>query len=294
MRDGVTLFTIVYAPVDTSRAVPILMTRSPYGSEPYGPDAYPPLARAGAGLREGRLHLRLPGRPRPLPLRRRVRRDAADADCAGADRRRREHRHLRHDRLAAEERPETQRARRPVGRVVRRLLRGRGAAARPPGAQGGVAAGADRRPVPRRRLVPQRRLHAGGELQLLHRILPAARRSARRKTTAPPFSYGTQDGYAFYLGLGGLQEGSARRFPPGNTYWEDNLAHPTYDAFWKARAIAPHLRDIAPAVLTVGGWYDAEDLAGPLAHLSRHRAAEPGDVEPARHGAVGARGLVAW
>ena len=40
MRDGARLLTIVYAPVDTSRAVPILMTRSPYGSDPYGPDAY--------------------------------------------------------------------------------------------------------------------------------------------------------------------------------------------------------------------------------------------------------------
>ncbi len=84
------------------------------------------------------------------------------------------------------------------------------------------------------------------------------------KDDSPSFSFGTQDGYAFYLGLGGLKEGSAARFPPGNTYWEDNLAHPTYDAFWKARAIAPHLRDVTPAVLTVGGWFDAEDLAGPL------------------------------
>src|SRR3954452_836475 len=40
MRDGVTLFTSIYAPVDTSRAVPILMQRTPYGVDPYGPDAY--------------------------------------------------------------------------------------------------------------------------------------------------------------------------------------------------------------------------------------------------------------
>src|SRR5829696_1931727 len=40
MRDGVTLFTIVYAPVDTGKAVPILMTRTPYGSRPYGPDVF--------------------------------------------------------------------------------------------------------------------------------------------------------------------------------------------------------------------------------------------------------------
>ena len=40
MRDGVTLFTSIYAPADTSRAVPILMQRTPYGVAPYGPDAY--------------------------------------------------------------------------------------------------------------------------------------------------------------------------------------------------------------------------------------------------------------
>jgi len=40
MRDGVKLFTIVYAPKDASTAYPILLHRTPYGSPPYGPDAY--------------------------------------------------------------------------------------------------------------------------------------------------------------------------------------------------------------------------------------------------------------
>ena len=40
MRDGVTLFTSIYAPVDASRPVPILMQRTPYGVAPYGPEAY--------------------------------------------------------------------------------------------------------------------------------------------------------------------------------------------------------------------------------------------------------------
>src|SRR5262245_60561075 len=40
MRDGVTLFTSIYAPVDTSRDVPILIQRTPYDVGPYGPDAY--------------------------------------------------------------------------------------------------------------------------------------------------------------------------------------------------------------------------------------------------------------
>ncbi len=41
MRDGVKLFTAVYAPKDTSRSYPFLITRSPYSSSPYGEDKYP-------------------------------------------------------------------------------------------------------------------------------------------------------------------------------------------------------------------------------------------------------------
>jgi len=42
------------------------------------------------------------------------------------------------------------------------------------------------------------------------------------------------------------------------------MRHGTYDEFWKARNIRPHLKDIKPAVLTVGGWFDAENLFGAL------------------------------
>src|ERR1051326_3683070 len=40
MRDGVKLFTIVYAPKDQSAKYPILITRTAYGIPPYGPDDY--------------------------------------------------------------------------------------------------------------------------------------------------------------------------------------------------------------------------------------------------------------
>ena len=40
--------------------------------------------------------------------------------------------------------------------------------------------------------------------------------------------------------------------------------HDTYDDYWKARNLAPHLKNIHCAVLTVGGWFDAEDLQGPF------------------------------
>ena len=44
------------------------------------------------------------------------------------------------------------------------------------------------------------------------------------------------------------------------------MAHETYDSFWQARNTRPHLKAIRPSVLTVGGWFDTEDLYGPL-HL---------------------------
>jgi putative CocE/NonD family hydrolase len=40
------------------------------------------------------------------------------------------------------------------------------------------------------------------------------------------------------------------------------MAHPNRDAFWQRRSILPHLNNVAPAVMVVTGWYDAEDLYG--------------------------------
>ncbi len=42
------------------------------------------------------------------------------------------------------------------------------------------------------------------------------------------------------------------------------MRHGTYDSFWKARDIRPHLANVRLAVMTVGGWFDAEDLFGAL------------------------------
>ncbi|HEX4227394.1 MAG TPA: CocE/NonD family hydrolase [Bryobacteraceae bacterium] len=80
----------------------------------------------------------------------------------------------------------------------------------------------------------------------------------------PLFSYPTKDGYAFYLDLGSVANSNPKYFHFRNLYWTDVLDHPNYDAFWKERDILPHLQNIRPAVLVVGGWFDAEDLAGTL------------------------------
>ena len=42
------------------------------------------------------------------------------------------------------------------------------------------------------------------------------------------------------------------------------MAHPNYDEFWQKRSISKHEKNIEPAVLAVGGWFDAEDPYGVL------------------------------
>jgi uncharacterized protein len=95
------------------------------------------------------------------------------------------------------------------------------------------------------------------------------------------FDFGTPDGYDFYLRLGPLANADAKYFKGKNPYWTANLQHTTYNEFWKSRSILPHLKNITPAVMTVGGWFDAEDLAGPL---NVYRAIEK------NHAAAGANG----
>lgn len=78
-----------------------------------------------------------------------------------------------------------------------------------------------------------------------------------------PFDYGTKDGYEFFLKVG--PTGNLSKLLEGRSaLFDDQLRHDTYDDYWKARNLAPHMKNIHCAVLTVGGWFDAEDLQGPF------------------------------
>jgi putative CocE/NonD family hydrolase len=78
-----------------------------------------------------------------------------------------------------------------------------------------------------------------------------------------PFDWGTKDGYEFFLQAGPLS--NLKKYLEGKSaLWDDQVGHNTYDAYWKARNLAPHMKNIHCAVLTVGGWFDAEDLQGPF------------------------------
>ncbi|WP_152629613.1 CocE/NonD family hydrolase [Haliangium ochraceum] len=90
------------------------------------------------------------------------------------------------------------------------------------------------------------------------------------------FEFATRDGYQFYLDLGPLANANERHFHGEIGFWNDLVAHPNYDEFWQARNLLPHLRDIECAVLTVGGWFDTEDLYGPLRIYETIEANNPG------------------
>ena len=77
------------------------------------------------------------------------------------------------------------------------------------------------------------------------------------------FDFGTKDAYEFYLNAGPISNLS-KLLVNGSELWDDQMNHDTYDDYWKVRALAPHLKKIHCAVLTVGGWFDAEDLQGPF------------------------------
>jgi len=78
------------------------------------------------------------------------------------------------------------------------------------------------------------------------------------------FVFGNPDGYDFYLRMGPLANSESRYFKGTVPIWTEFLAHPNYDAYWQARNIRPHLKNIRCAVMTVGGWFDGEDLFGAL------------------------------
>ena len=71
-----------------------------------------------------------------------------------------------------------------------------------------------------------------------------------------------QDPYSFFLSMGPMK--NADPYYQNNFFWRQLVDHPNYDEFWQKRSILPHLKNIKANVMTVGGWFDAEDLYGPL------------------------------
>jgi hypothetical protein len=103
------------------------------------------------------------------------------------------------------------------------------------------------------------------------------------------FDYGTGDIYDFFLREGTLENLGKHHLEGKIPFWDDLMNHGTRDDFWKARDPRPHYKAVRPAVLTVGGFFDAEDLWGALATYKAFETQSPGATNalvmgPWRHG----------
>ncbi len=90
------------------------------------------------------------------------------------------------------------------------------------------------------------------------------------------FDFRTPDGYEFYQQCGGVARLGDRYFKGHSASWNDMIDHITNGAWCAERDLTPHLKNVRAAVLTVGGWFDAEDLHGTLKTYQSTRANNPG------------------
>jgi putative CocE/NonD family hydrolase len=275
MRDGVSLFTAAYVPKDASRTYPILLARTPYGLRPYGPSNYPSSPRGP------------------------MRHYAKEAfifvyqDVRGRNGSEGEFVHVRPHRehKGPKDIDESTDTFDTIDWLVKNVPLGNGNVGLMGISYPGFYAAAgmiDAHPA-LKCVSPQAPVsdwfigddfRHNGALYLAHsfRFLSFFGQPLAKPTrqSPVPFDYETPDGYEFYLNLGPLDEVQKTRFDKKVIFWDELHEHPVYDDFWKQRTILPHLKNIKPAVMTVGGWFDAEDLYGALHVYKSTEAQSPG------------------
>ena len=262
MRDGIRLFTSIYTPKDASNTYPILLNRTPYGVDPYGPNRLlKQLGPSSAFDRDGFIFVFQDVRGRYM--------------SEGIWQEMTPEQSVNSRHLATDESTDTYDT---IEWLVNTVNGNNGKVGlfgiSYPGfyASAGMIA-AHPALVAVSPQAPIADLYMGDDAYHNGAFFLAANFGfyvefgRQANPLVPPsgkqFSFGTKDGYRFYLRMGSLSNAQTY-FHNQNPYWTDVVAHTEYDEFWKVRDILPHLRDIRPAVLVVGGWYDAEDLSGTL------------------------------
>ncbi|MBS1855014.1 MAG: CocE/NonD family hydrolase [Acidobacteria bacterium] len=266
MRDGKRLFTSVYVPKDTSQPWPIMLDRTPYSVAPYGIDNYRALLGPSEKLaRDLFIFVYQDVRGRYL----------SEGDFADM-----------RPQLAANHGPrdidESTDTWDTIDWLVKNIPNNNGrvgmwgisypgfyTAAGIIDAHPALKAASPQAPITDWFIGDD--FHHNGVLYLPHMFRFFAGFGHPRPFPAPPPPPGTQstpltneDAYSFFLNLGPLSNIDEKYFKHDVPFWTEIARHPDYDAFWQARNLRPHLRNIKPAVMTVGGWFDAEDLFGAL------------------------------
>ncbi len=262
MRDGVRLFTSVYVPNDTSTSYPILLFRTPYSVRPYGAERYrDDLAPSPAFEEEKFIFVLQDVRGRYM----------SEGEFVNM----RPHVAKKRKKTDVDESTDTY-------DTIEWLLEN------VPGNNGRVgqwgisypgfysAAGMiDSHPA-LKAVSPQAPIadwfwddmhhHGAFILPLAFNFFSVFGQPRPEPTTERPesFDHGTDDGYQFFLDLGPLRNVNERHFQGEIDFWNRIVEHPNYDGFWQSRNLLPHLENVTAAVMVVGGWFDTEDLYGPL------------------------------
>jgi putative CocE/NonD family hydrolase len=105
--------------------------------------------------------------------------------------------------------------------------------------------------------------HHNGAFRLSYAFEYAAMMESGKEVQ--PFQFDRYDTFDWYLDLGPLANANRQYLHEKIPTWNDFVAHPDYDAFWKRQTMVPHLRSVLVPTLNVAGWWDQEDFYGPLA-----------------------------
>jgi uncharacterized protein len=276
MRDGKRLFTAVYVPKDMSRSYPFLMTRTPYSVAPYGADQYRrALGPSEEFERSGYIFVYQDVRGRYMS-------EGTFVEM---------HPHI-DNKKSANDVDESSDTHDTIDWLLKNVPNNNGNVGIWGISYPGFYTSAsiiDSHPAikaaspeaPMTDLFMGDDAYHGGAFMLAANFGFYVNFKPQPVFTLPPkefqrFDYGTEDGYQFYLNLGALSNAEQRYFKGQNPLWDDQVAHDTYDDYWEVRNLAPHLRNIRCAVLTVGGWFDAEDLAGPFKVYASIKEKDPG------------------
>jgi hypothetical protein len=268
MRDGARLFTSVYVPKDASRRYPFLITRTPYSVGPYGVDAY----RSSLGPsehfeREGFIFVYQDARGRYM----------SEGEFAQV----RPHVPLKRGPQDVDESSDMHDT---IAWLLERVPNHSGRAGLVGVSQPGfhvAAAIIDAHPALKAASpqAPTADYYLGDDVYHNGAFMLGANfgfySSFRPRVGGPQlpspeprFDMGTPDAYEFFLSLPPLTEVNQTLFGGRAGYWQEIVDHPNYDEFWQARSVWKHAKNITPAILNVGGWFDAEDPMGPL-HMFR-------------------------
>ena len=262
MRDGAKLFTAIYRPKDSSVAYPILMERTPYSCNPYGENNFPKRLGPNSELMKGKYIIVY------QDVRGRYKSEGDFKEMTPAIDNKRSNEDVDESSDTYDTIDWLLKNTKSSGRVGLYGISYPGfyASASLPDAHPAIKAVSPQAPVTDEFIGDD--CNHNGAFFLLDNFgfynYFDGERNATRDDYKSVFDSETENVYKFFLDMGPLKNANGPKYFHGTGIWGQILQHDTYDSFWQARNIRPHLKNIKPAVLVVGGWFDAEDMFGAL------------------------------